>query len=83
MRIRSKLLTDIAKRKSGFAQHACQRALLALEDNPVKARALKRELARDLDRFLKEYRRLWHARNRPGGLKDSLALFKKMRKDYE
>ena len=77
------LLVDEFSSAAALLQHTCQRALLALEDDPVKARALKRELARDLDRFLKEYRRLWHARNRPGGLKDSLALFKKMRKDYE
>ena len=79
----AQLLIDEFSSAAALLQHACQRALLALEDNPVKARALKRGLARDLDHFLKGYRRLWHARNRPGGFRDSVALFKKMRKDYE
>jgi hexosaminidase len=67
---------------AALLRHAYQRGLLALEDNPAKSRALKRELARDLPRILKEYRRLWHARNRPGGFKDSVALLKKMQRDY-
>ncbi|HEX7588642.1 MAG TPA: glycoside hydrolase family 20 zincin-like fold domain-containing protein [Anaerolineae bacterium] len=79
----ARLLVDEFAAAATLLQHACKRALLALEDNPVKVRAQKRELARDLDRFLKEYRRLWLARTRPGGLKDSVALFKKMRKDYD
>jgi hypothetical protein len=67
---------------AALLRHACQRGLLALEDSPTKSRAHKRELARDLTRILKEYRRLWHARNRPGGFEDSIALLKKMQNDY-
>ncbi len=64
-------------------RHASKRGLLALEDNPTKLRVFKRELRRDLEHTLKEYRWLWHARNRPGGFKDSVALIKKMQKDYD
>lgn len=68
---------------AALLHHACQRGLLALEDDPAKQRARKRTLARDLGRIIKEYRKLWHARNRPGGFKDSVARFEKLRRDYE
>jgi hypothetical protein len=67
---------------AALLRHACQRGLLALEDNPARSCALKRELARDLERIIAEYHRLWHARNRRGGFKESVVLFKKMQKDY-
>jgi hypothetical protein len=31
---------------------------------------------------MKEHENIWLARNRPGGLKDSLARLKKMRESY-
>ncbi len=63
--------------------HACQRGLLALEDDPSKSRSLKREMGHESRDIIKEYSRLWHARNRPGGFKESVALLEKMRKDYD
>jgi len=68
---------------AALLRHACQRGVLALEDDPARSRALKRELARDLERIITEYRRLWHARNRPGGFRESVGLFKKMQEDYK
>lgn len=84
---------------AALLRHACQRGLLALEKNPTKSRALKLALRRDLRwgvirrrwtasqgrpmGIVKEYARLWHARNRPGGFTDSVARLKKMGKDYE
>ncbi len=68
---------------AAMLRHACQRGLLALEDNPTKSRALKRKLAHDLTQTTKAYRQLWHARNRPGGFLDSVARFEKFRKEYD
>lgn len=39
-------------------------------------------LARDLEAILVEYRAQWLARNRPGGLADSIARLEKLRADY-
>ncbi len=64
-------------------RHGCRRGLLALETNAIKAHALKRELKRDALRLIKEYTRLWHARNRPGGFSDSVAAMTKMAKEYD
>jgi len=63
-------------------RHACRRGLLALEERPAKAAALRRELALDLREIVREYKRLWLARNRPGGLADSVAHFGIARRDY-
>ena len=79
----AKLIHDEFKSAEAMLRHACRRGLLAFEQKPAKARMLKRELARDLPRLIQEYRRLWHARNRPGGFKESVARFDKLRKDYE
>jgi hypothetical protein len=63
-------------------RHACRRALLSLEQRPAKAAALRRELATDLREIAREYKRLWLARNRPGGLADSVARFDLARREY-
>ena len=63
-------------------RHGCQRALLSLEQRPAKAAALRRELATDLRQIVREYKRLWLARNRPGGLADSVAHFERAGRDY-
>jgi hypothetical protein len=63
-------------------RHGCQRALLSLEQRPAKAAALRRELAANLREIVHEYKRLWQARNRPGGLADSVARFEQARRDY-
>lgn len=68
---------------ASILRHACQRGLLALTTNPMQARTLKRKLKIDLARIVKEYRQLWHARNRPGGFRDSVARFEKLRQEYE
>ena len=40
------------------------------------------DLDLDLREIMIEYQNLWLARNRPGGLVDSLARFEKTRQDY-
>lgn len=62
-------------------RHACRRGLLALgvvEDETVE----RRELGADLEGIITEYRRLWLARNRPGGLTDSVGRLESLRADY-
>ncbi len=44
--------------------------------------ASRAELGRDLRALLDEYRTLWLARNRPGGLKDSAARLEKLLAEY-
>ena len=61
-------------------RHACRRALLAIEGASAVERAA---LAADLGEFLLEYRALWLARARPGGLDDSAARFERMLADYQ
>jgi hypothetical protein len=59
-------------------RHACQRGLLAL-GAPEKGHVT---LNADLREIISEHRKVWRARNRPGGLADSVARFEKARKDY-
>jgi hypothetical protein len=47
------------------------------------AAALRRELDRDMGEFITEYQQAWLARNRPGGLVDSVARLEKLREDYD
>lgn len=58
-------------------RHACRRAALALGAD-VQPEALDR----DMQAIIAEYRRLWLARNRPGGLADSAARLELARADY-
>lgn len=64
-----------------WMRHAAVRGLLALDafENPNE---VKRDLLSDLNEQLDTYKRLWHARNRPGGFKDSVARLERMRDDY-
>lgn len=56
-----------------MATHACDRALPTNND----------ALAADLREIIAEHRRLWLARNRPGGLADSAARLEARLKDYQ
>ncbi|MFZ6029330.1 MAG: glycoside hydrolase family 20 zincin-like fold domain-containing protein [Chloroflexota bacterium] len=59
-------------------RHACLRALLALGTPDKDATTLQF----DLREIISEHRKVWRARNRPGGLVDSVARFEAARKDY-
>ncbi|HSV86189.1 MAG TPA: glycoside hydrolase family 20 zincin-like fold domain-containing protein [Levilinea sp.] len=52
-------------------RYACQRGLLAVGARPDLAPPLQT----DLPEIITEYKQLWLARNRPGGLTDSVARF--------
>lgn len=64
---------------SDTLRHACRRGMWAMSGQDA---AQKAALAADAERLIAEYRSLWLARNRQGGLKDSLALLEKMRQTY-
>ncbi len=59
-------------------RHACRRGLWALGQVNLRP-----TLAADADRLLTVYRQNWLARNRPGGLPDSMARLEKMRRVYD
>ncbi|MGC9396785.1 MAG: glycoside hydrolase family 20 zincin-like fold domain-containing protein [Anaerolineae bacterium] len=72
---------DIIKREFASAgrllRHACRRALQLLGQETDTAAMLV-----DLEEAIAEHKALWLARNRPGGLEDSLARFEPLRKAY-
>jgi hexosaminidase len=79
---------DLIRREYTWAadmlRHACRRGIWALgrtrgEEDTV----LRQKLVKDADRLAREFHEIWHARNRPGGFKDSLARMEKMRQSYE
>jgi len=79
---------DLIKREFAWAadmlRHGAKRGIWALgKARGAEDVSLREELARDADRLMAEFREIWHARNRPGGFKDSLARMEKMRADYE
>jgi hypothetical protein len=59
-------------------RHACYRGLLVLGAGEKGHVALGGELRE----IINEHRKVWRARNRPGGLAESVARFEKARKDY-
>ncbi len=52
-------------------RHACMRGMYAFGSKEYK----KSQLCDDLDAIISEFKSTWLTRNRPGGLKDSLARF--------
>lgn len=59
--------------------HACYRILLAFG---AKGKS-QAELADDMEKIITEHEDIWLARNRPGGLVDSSARFKRAKADYQ
>jgi hexosaminidase len=73
---------DLLRREFNLAArmllHGSQRLLLAF-DAPIKDGPT---LATDMTDIIAEYQSVWLARNRPGGLPDSVARLEKAKKDY-
>jgi hypothetical protein len=73
---------DLLKREFELAgwmlRHAAQRGLLAIGAPIVSAS----DLDRDLGAIMREYAAVWLARQRPGGLRDSVARLERSRRDY-
>ncbi|HEY1012992.1 MAG TPA: glycoside hydrolase family 20 zincin-like fold domain-containing protein [Herpetosiphonaceae bacterium] len=59
--------------------HACERGRWVLDGAPAAA---KPELRAEIERLTAAYRELWLARNRPGGLEDSVERFDKLAAEY-
>jgi hypothetical protein len=59
-------------------KHGALRALFELGDEKLS----KAELLADLDALIEEQKALWLARNRPGGLSDSLKALEAARELY-
>ncbi len=76
------LIREEFEQTAALLRHACRRGQLALAEDPAEAEGLRAELDRDLRRLIPEYIRLWLARNRPGGLDDSVARLADASKDY-
>ena len=62
-------------------RHACRRGLLFLDADAAPA-ATRQALDDDMRDILREYERIWLARNRPGGLADSAGRLEAARADY-
>jgi len=62
-------------------RHACRRGIWALA-GARKHSPFGAELTEDAGRLIAEYRSLWLARSRPGGLADSAGRLERMRQDY-
>lgn len=60
--------------------HACSRVLAAIDDGPDPKDIAW--LMRSMRGIMKKHRRLWLRRNRPGGLKDSLAHYERNLAEY-
>ena len=73
------LVRDEYRMTARLLQHACQRGLLAVGHASAPAPAL---LAEDLQDIIKDYRKIWLKRNRPGGLADSVRRFQKILEEY-
>ncbi len=58
-----------------LVRFACQRAILAAEPEGEQRAAMCTQLAEELEFLKAEHASVWLERNRPGGLKDSLARF--------
>jgi hexosaminidase len=59
-------------------RHACHHALMRMTSHPTRD-----ALAADLTEIIQMYRAIWLARNRPGGLADSVARFQSLLASYE
>ena len=67
--------------------HACRKVILARRLHSGKTPRAKLKSAierhiRDVQKIKRRHRELWPARNRPGGLRDSLATFDEIVRDY-
>ncbi len=86
------LIADEFKNAARMLRHACERGIVLLQDRPMlplsrggedRGEGVSRSrLAKDVGIILSEHRRLWLARNRPGGLPDSVKRLELRQKEY-
>ncbi len=77
-RANSGLIEREYRQAAHMLRHGAQRALLQLNDTSID----KADLLADLNALIEEQKALWLARNRPGGLSDSLAALEAARDLY-
>ncbi len=82
-RVDARLIKQEFENAAKLARHGARRGELAFETNPKRAAKLKGELDRELRVILRAHKKLWHARNRPGGYRDSVARVERARRAYE
>jgi hypothetical protein len=70
---------DEFRNAARMLRHACRRGLMLMDGKAPD----RRWLAADLRDILGEHRRLWLARNRPGGLQDSVRALERALGEYE
>ncbi len=75
------LITDEFSNTARMLEHACTRGQWRLKP-ATQASAKKTALAQDMRILMGEHRRLWMARNRPGGLQDSARRLETRLNDY-
>ncbi len=64
-------------------QHACDRGLWLLNSPQSEENShTRQQLTQDATHLIAEYNVIWHARNRPGGFRESVERMEKMRGDY-
>jgi len=63
-------------------RHACRRGQLIYGDGETEPAPTKQALDDDLRDIIYEYERIWLARNRPGGLRESVGRLQSARLDY-
>ncbi len=78
----SRLVSDELANGVRMMLHACHRGLADLSGSISSADTRKR-LADEMRLILSEHRRLWLARNRAGGLSDSVRVLEQRLKEYE
>jgi hypothetical protein len=75
---RDELLTTLT-----VLRHACRRGRAMLARRAGRdIRRDCRELAADMRRIMRQHRRLWLARNRPGGLRSSMDYYRRNLREY-
>jgi len=75
------LVADEFQNTARMLLHACDRGLMRRCENTENAEVLH-QLGSDMNLIISEHRRLWLARNRPGGLPDSERVFRQREKEY-
>jgi hexosaminidase len=77
------LVRDEFRLTARLLAHSCRRVQLALETDLRQIATLQKTLLLDMEEILPEYRRIWLARNRPGGLADSVRGFEALLAEYQ
>lgn len=69
----AQLIKDELRNAFAMLRFGCRRGKMRLDQSEDRA-----SLARDMQHIIAEHKRLWLARNRPGGLKDSVGRMEKI-----